>query len=118
MHYWASSKSVIKTAWEQQHRKRIQKHTLETCSMRNRPNEKWMLTGKTPCLALNSRSLARGKEELGLMFNRHRVSDTKFWTDDADAFMAKRVLDITDLCAAKWLQVSGIQVQRIWLHGI
>lgn len=55
---------------------RIQKCTLETCPRRGGPNEKWMLTGKMPRLALDSKNLARasGKEEEGFMFNGHRVS--------------------------------------------
>lgn len=48
------------------------------------------------------------------MLNGHRVlvwEEAKFWTDDADGFMAKRVLDITVLCAAKWLEVTDSQGQ-------
>ena len=65
--------------------------------MRSGPNEKWMLTGKMPRLALDSKNLSRasGKEEKGFMFNGHRVSvweEAKFWTDDGGGFMAKRVL--------------------------
>lgn len=85
MLYWISSRSLIKTAWEHQPRKRIQKNTLEPCSMEKWTHAEW----KMPWLALNSRSLGRGSRGswvrrsclmgLKLQFGKRQVLDGWWW---------------------------------------